>query len=253
MNLCINDILECMEEVKICDYSDYDYKNEFWDKANRKYEHKLEVRVVSDLLEKYSSSFRNILDAGCGFGRLAPAYKDKFQECYMVDFAENLLSQAEKSLEPKDKFKFYKQSLYDLKIDKNVDAIISIRTLHHLNEVNKLFKRYYEALTINGILILDIPNFYHLKNKIKSKNKKREQMIQLSETFYNYDPNFIIENLKKTGFNILSFRQLGLFRVNLLKKYIPATLLVNTEICLNNFIKQSHIAPSVYVVAKKCG
>ena len=75
-------------------------------------------------------------------------------------------------------------------------------------------------------------------------------MIELSKNFYNYNPQFIVEKLKETGFNILSFRQLGLFRVNLLKKYLPASLLVNTELFLNNFIKHTHIAPSVYVIAK---
>ena len=242
-----------MNDIGICDYSDYDYKTDFWDNANRKYEHHLEIKMVSELLKTYADSFNTILDAGCGFGRMAPSYQSQFSQCHMVDFAENLLNQANEQLEPKEKFKYYKQSLYELHLEESVDAIISIRTLHHLNEVNTLFKKYYETLHKNGILILDIPNYFHLKNKLFKKNKKKEDMIELSKNFYNYNPQFIIEKLKKTGFNILSFRQLGLFRINLLKKYIPARLLVNTELFLNKFIKHTHIAPSVYVIAKKCG
>lgn len=242
-----------MNEIGICDYSDYDYKTDFWNNTNRKYEHQLEITMVSKLLKKYSSSFNSILDAGCGFGRMAPAYEAYYNKCYMVDYAQNLLKQASEALEPKYKFKYYKQSLYDLEIEKKVDAIISIRTLHHLNNVSVLFKKYYENLNTNGILIIDIPNYYHLKNKIVNKEKKKDNMVELSKNFYNYNPDFIVENLKKTGFNILSFRQLGLFRINLLKKYIPASFLVNTELFLNNFIKHIPIAPSVYVIAKKCG
>ena len=61
----------------------------------------------------------------------------------MVDYAENLLREAKASLKPQTKFKFYQQSLYDLNINSNVNAIISIRTLHHLNNVDPLFKNYH--------------------------------------------------------------------------------------------------------------
>ena len=242
-----------MNDIGICDYSDYDYKTDFWENANRKYEHQLEQKMVAKLLKSYVTTFNSILDAGCGFGRMAASYQDLFSKCHMVDFAQNLLKQADEQLKPKEKFRYYKQSLYELNIDQPVDAVISIRTLHHLSDVSTLFKRYNEALNNNGVLILDIPNYYHLKNKLIKKNKKKEDMLKLSENFYNYNPQFIVEKLKETGFNILSFRQLGLFRVNLLKKYLPASLLVNTELFLNNFIKHTHIAPSVYVIAKKCG
>ena len=92
----------------------------------------------------------------------------------MVDFAQNLLKQANDQLKPKEKFKYYKQSLYELTIDNPVDALISIRTLHHLNDVTTLFKRYHEVLNNNGVLILDIPNYYHLKNKLIKNNRKKK-------------------------------------------------------------------------------
>ena len=78
---------------------------------------------------------------------------------------------------------------------------------------------------------------YHLKNKLKQPFSKRQAMRQLSETFYNYDPNYIIEKLNQSGFNIMGYRQVGLFRIKLLKKIIPANALVNMELFLNKIIK----------------
>ena len=242
-----------MSELKICDYSDFDYKTEFWVKANRQYEHELEKHMVNRLLRQNSNCFKSILDAGCGFGRMVPSYQKEFEQCYLVDYAKNLLDQAQKELRPKEQFSYFQQSLYELDIETTVDAIISIRTLHHLNNIDELFERYYKTLNPDGTLIIDVPNYYHLKSRMKSPFQERRPMIKLSETFYNYDPYYIIEKLKQRGFNVIDYRQLGLFRINLIKQIIPHQILVRFETFLNRFIKNIHIGPSVYIVAKKCG
>ena len=49
-----------MGEVTICDYSDYDYKSEFWTNQNRQYEHLLELDVINRLLKQYVHQKRSI-------------------------------------------------------------------------------------------------------------------------------------------------------------------------------------------------
>ena len=44
-----------MSELKVCDYSDYDYKTEFWSNGNRQYEHELELSIVNQLLRTYGN------------------------------------------------------------------------------------------------------------------------------------------------------------------------------------------------------
>ena len=242
-----------MSDGNICDYSGYDYKKEFWVKSNRSYEHQLELKMVKQLLNQYCTQFDSILDAGCGYGRMSPAYQSLFKKCYMVDYANNLLKEAKETLIDNDKFTFYQQSLYDLKLNTCVNAIISIRTLHHLTNVDTLFKKYHSALDKSGILILDVPNYYHIKNRLKAPFENRQNMVKLSDTFFNYDPYYIVDKLKNSGFNIIGYRQVGLFRIDKLKRLIPANILVNIEFILNIFLKNTHISPSVYIIAKKCG
>ena len=172
-----------MKDATICDYSDYDYNAEFWINQNRQYEHKLELKVVNQLLQKYAKGTINICDAGCGFGRLFKAYENLFNCFYLVDYAKNLLDQAQERLKDHQNINYHQSSLYDLQLPAKMDAIISIRTLHHLNDVDQLFSVFYRLLDDKGILILDIPNHYHIKNLIKNPFKPKQNNI-IHNRFY---------------------------------------------------------------------
>ena len=78
-------------------------------------------------------------------------------------------------------------------------------------------------------------------------------MTELSPMFYNYDPKYVIQELKNTGFQILEQSPVGLFRVGIIKRLFPATWLRSIETIITIFLKKYHISPSIYVVAKKCG
>ena len=243
-----------MNKTKICDYSNYDYQTEFWTNKNREYEHGLEDKLISTLIRKYANNKKAICDAGCGFGRLFNSYKRQFEEYHLVDYADNLLKQAKDVYGSIKSIHFYKQSLYEMKINKKVDSIISIRTLHHLENVDLLFQSFNKNLNDNGILILDIPNHYHIKNKLKHPFKKKKNKVMLSESYYNYRPQFIIEKLNKNGLNVIDKYQVGLFRIGFIKRIFPPNVLISLEMTLNIFLKSLNIAPSVYIVAKKeCG
>jgi len=242
-----------MNQPGICDYTNYNYNDEFWKKTNREYEHLLEVSMVNTLLSKHADKKNTIMDAGCGFGRLYPSYNGIFTNYILVDYAQSLLDEAKQTLGQSQNISFIQQSLYDLEMEKKVDAIISIRTLHHLHDVEPLFKRLYNSLSDSGILILDIPNYYHIKNRIKSPFIKRIPKVKQSENFFNYDPDYIIRHLKKCGFSVIDQRCLGLFRSPVIKKLISPKLLVGIETYLNRWIKWLTITPSVVIVVKKCG
>ena len=153
--------------------------------------------------QKHVKKNGRLLDAGCGFGRLYPAYENHCRHAILVDYAQNLLDQAKESIHSPN-ITLSKQSLYDLHVSEPVDVIISIRTLHHLNDVRQLFKQFNLALTNNGTLILDIPNKLHVKNRLRHlllgrlKELFKPSDTKLGEHFYNYHPTRIINELTKT-------------------------------------------------------
>ena len=237
---------------KICDYSGYDYKNAFWVNQNRDYEHALETSIIHHLLIKYFKDKKDLLDAGCGFGRLFNTYNGLFTSYHLVDYAEHLLKEAKDNISDHAAVTFYQQSLYNLTLKHPIDSILSIRTLHHLNDLDTLFHQFNSVLSLNGRIILDIPNQYHIKNRIKHLFKPQpSSFTKRSECYYNYDPKYVFKKLKKYGFKILDYRQVGLFRTPIIKRIIPKEILVYIESLMNYFIKTFNIGPSVYIVAEK--
>ena len=73
----------------------------------------------------------------------------------------------------------------------------------------------------------------------------------LSESYYNYRPQFIDEKLNKNGLNVIDKYQVGLFRIGFIKRIFPPNVLISLEMTLNIFLKSLNIAPSVYIVAKR--
>ena len=45
-----------MMSQNICDYSDYDYKTEFWENGARQYEHAIECSVLRRIFKKYATN-----------------------------------------------------------------------------------------------------------------------------------------------------------------------------------------------------
>ena len=238
---------------QLCDYSDFDYKKKFWDDSNRQYEHESEIFYVHYLLKKYCNSHQVLIDAGCGFGRLFTSYESLFNSFILIDYASNLLNQAKTQISTMKPIQFIQQSLYPLTLPQQADAMISIRTLHHLNDITSLFNQFNRSLFVGGILILDVPNHYHLKYKIKNllKRNKRNSLIKISNCYYNYDPDYIIDCLNNHGFRVKKKIQVGLFRLPIIKQIIPSRILVQCEQMLNNIYSNWNIGPSVYLVCEK--
>ena len=239
----------------ICDYSDYDYKTDFWENADRKYEHDLESNTLHRIFKQYCSEQNSIIDAGCGFGRLFSTYQSYFSTFTLIDYAKELLEQAKNHINDDKRVTFKQQSLYSISVDAPADVLISIRTLHHLNDLSTLFQQFNQSINKNGILILDIPNKIHLKNRIKFLFK-REQLfndepLKLSENFYNYNPAVVLKELTDAGFLIQKRIPIGLFRIPVIKKIIPSKVLIFIEKWGSMIISNSYLAPNLYVVAKK--
>ena len=239
----------------ICDYSDYDYKTSFWNQSNRQYEHELELSVLNHIFKTHCSNYASILDAGCGFGRLFESYQPYFSHYILFDYAQNLIDEAESTLHHIKAIDYIQGSLYDINLPSSCDVILSIRTLHHLNDLNTLFDNFYKTLSPGGTLILDIPNKTHIKNRIKQWFRGQfymnESSIQLSDHFYNYHPDHVIRLLIDFGFRIQYRYQVGLFRIPIIKKIIPTQILINVEKWFNKLLGYFNYAPSVYVVAIK--
>ena len=159
---------------------------------------------------EYIKEDQNILDLGCGNGRLLDSLKSKRIEYLGIDQSEKLIKLAGQK-HPQNKFEAMKME--DLGLgDAEFDAAFMIASLHHLDsdgrqkalcEANRILKE-------NGILFITVWNLW--QPKYQRYIKKNEALIHwknsagsvLAERYYHaYTKDELENDLKSAGFKII--------------------------------------------------
>ncbi|NQY73860.1 MAG: methyltransferase domain-containing protein [Candidatus Margulisbacteria bacterium] len=244
-----------MNKPPVSDYSTYNYQT-YWTEHDRRYENLCERQTLSKLLSQYPPS-NTILDAGCGFGRLFPIYEPFAKEFYLLDYANNLLSQAKKSIHH-PQVTFLKGNMYEIPLKNNtVNTVISIRTLHHLKEPAIFFKEVYRVLDKNGYFIFECPNKKHLlqiARLITGKshyNPFSKVPLERSHTFYNFHPKYIDDLLIKQSFETIKILNTSFFRSPFIKKKISPKKLASMDAVFQSFFSRLNLTPSIFYLVKK--
>jgi NADH dehydrogenase [ubiquinone] 1 alpha subcomplex assembly factor 5 len=146
----------------------------------------LKIEAVEILLERLldiKNSFENTLDIGCSMGEVANyiakhhILSNKIKNIYQIDEFNHIL----------DKNPYPNKilgSLEELNIDKKFDLIISVFSLHNVNNINKVFNKIYNLLNKNGLFICAIPTIGNFANL-------EEALIKTELELYNgYSPRF---------------------------------------------------------------
>ena len=137
------------------------------------------------------------------------------------------------------------------------DLVISIRTLHHIQEPNLFFSESHRVLKSDGYFIFEIPNQKHLLNRIRyflgrlSQNPYGNQQLKLGQAYYNFNPSVIESTLVSTGFKIIDKKPLSFFRSGLLKKVFSFRFLSKLDLIFQSLFSSTLLTPSILVMCKK--
>jgi len=97
------------------------------------------------------------MEFGAGTGLLSFYLKDWFSEITLVDSSREMLNMAEQKMETGEHSKF-KTLFLNLEMDEYngnpFDIIYSQMVLHHIKDINAIFKKFYHLLTPGGILAI---------------------------------------------------------------------------------------------------
>lgn len=243
--------------MAICDYAGYDYKKEFWEKVDRSYEDRCERRTLTHLIKQASPAPEVILDAGCGFGRLFDTYAPLASSFILLDYAQHLLDQAKQTIHH-SQVQFVQGNLLEIPLKtESVDLVLTVRTLHHLQNPSIFFKEVHRILQPQGYFIFEIPNKRHLVNMVRYALGKLKQSpwstdpLILKETFINYHPDTILALLDTTGFSKITSLNTSFFRNGFLKKYIPTRVLCGLDHLFQTLFSWTNLTPSIYILARK--
>lgn len=169
-------------------------------------------RILDDLVEYYVKIYNhknsiNILDAGCGTGRIISKLS-KYGNTFGIDASPTAIEICQSKGLSNVKI----ADLNEWQSEKEFDVIISLDVLYHQSFINidKIIKSFHNSLRSNGVLILNLPAFNALKRQhdIVVGGNKRFRMKDIER--------LLVQN----GFNVFtkSYRYPLLFKFILLRK-----------------------------------
>ena len=246
-----------MSEKVISDYNGYDYKTEFWENADRKYEDQADRMAIRKLLPKRMDKFADI---GGGYGRLAGEYLKRAHKIYIFDYSKTELAQAKEIYG--DKIETKAGDIYKLPFhDNELDGLMMVRVTHHLKDLPKAISELYRVLKPGGVAVIEVANKRTLpkmaryitgRSKVNPFDKKVANYKEISKDgFYNYHPKYVEEIFAKTGFNQERVLSVSNFRSKALKKVFKTNNLVKMENAAQQILAPVRFAPSIYYKLRK--
>lgn len=126
------------------------------------------AKYIVELTQQHDAPGNNILDLGCGTGKISVLLAQKGFNIIGVDNSVEMLTEAEQKFRNSNITpKLYKQDIRNLNIKEKVDIVIStFDTFNYLltkEDLLKVFSNIYEVLNPKGLLVFDINTYYYLK------------------------------------------------------------------------------------------
>ncbi|WKZ30588.1 MAG: class I SAM-dependent methyltransferase [Candidatus Dojkabacteria bacterium] len=254
--------------------NDYTY-DAFW--AGREYEHLAEIHCISRLLQKYAPNQENkvIMDVGGAYGRLSPLYRDTFKHFVISDYSTIELRHAAKDLEKyKEKMNLVAMNVYKVPFQNDTfDTLMSVRLIHHIASPEIMMEEMYRILKPGGIFILEAAHKQHILGFFKAlfqgklseffandphrvaHNPSESQGIKEGQEsiMFSFTADHIVEVAKSTGFSLKEVVACSFFRLPMVKKLFPTSLLLGLEKVAQALLSWTRITPSLLFVFEKPG
>lgn len=166
-----------------------------------------EIDITKFCFDGYSSGL--ILDAGCGNGNILMHALKLFPGINInyvgLDFSRNMLKKAVARAREKSNAPFFQGSITNLPFkDNTFDRVICsgvVTYLESIDEAERSIKELYRILKPDGILTIDFFNKFSPKVMARSILQR-----DLSNSPKHISPFWFIKELKKIGFDLITYR-----------------------------------------------
>jgi ubiquinone/menaquinone biosynthesis C-methylase UbiE len=187
-------------------YEGIEYK-QYWNGLQKRKLDELEQVIVRKLLP---NSGHRIIDVGCGYGRLADCYMDRFQQVIMVDGSISLLRQAfEKT---RGKAIYIASDVTHLPFrTASFDAVLMIRVFQHIEDSRAFLFELHRLLCNDGRFVFSYCNKQNLLRVIQwligtnLENPFTTEPIGVGSTFISHHPKAVHQLLRETGFSSMQY------------------------------------------------
>jgi SAM-dependent methyltransferase len=239
---------------RIIDYGESTYRRDFWVKG-REYEDLAERIALRRTLPRHG---QRLLELGAGFGRLAPLYEG-YDEVVLLDYSESLLQDASKTCGT-DGFRYAACNWYHLPFaDATFDTIVTVRVLHHAEDLPALFKEIARVLAPGGVYVLEFANKRNLKAIARYALRRQtwspfaQEPVEFYPMHWDFHPRWMRAQLERVGLRVESQLTASHFRAGFLKRAFPARWLAAADGALQWTGRYFQWTPSVIMKARASG
>lgn len=188
-------------------YEGIDYQ-EHWEGPHQARQDALERHLLSGLLP---ASGRRIVDLGCGYGRLAPIYLDRFEVSVLYDGSLSLLQEAQRI--HGDRVTLVAGDLSRLPFrDATFDCVMSIRVLQHVRDLPAVLGPVRRVSAPGSAFVF---SYYNKRNALRvlrypqtrtRGNPFTTESAEISPTMIAHHPRRFEDLLVDAGFSSPTYR-----------------------------------------------
>lgn len=240
----------------VCDYDGSDYQASFWEHGGREYEDRVEAVALRRLLPPGGDL---LLELGAGAGRNTLRYRG-FQRIVLLDYSHTQLRQAQERLGHSQRYIYVAADVYRLPFVPGLfDAATMIRTFHHMAEAPRALSQVRQALKPGAVFILEFASKLNLKAILRYLLRRQSwspfslQPVEFAPLNFDFHPRQVRRWLHEQGFALERQLTVSHFRLGLLKRLFPTSLLVAADSLAQLTGDWWQLTPSVFTRSRAVG
>lgn len=235
---------------QVIDYEGSDYQERFWARGGREYEDLAERIALRKLLPPTG---RRLVEFGAAFGRLADLYGG-YDQVILLDYSRSLLRQAQARWGADGRFLFVAANLYRLPlVGGAVDTAVMVRVMHHLADVPAALAQIRRTVAPGGVFVAEYASKRHLKSIARYALRRQDWSpfdpapYEFAPLNFDFHPAWMSRQLHAAGFATQRELAVSHFRLPLLKRLAPATVLAAADGAVQSVGALWKLTPSVFV------
>lgn len=192
-------------------YEEVEYKD-FWKENSKRNLDLLEKIIVSSLIPARG---RRIIDIGCGFGRLAECYLDRFEQVIVLDGSLTLLRQAQEVVGKRATYVAADANRLPFR-PASFDCLLLIRIFHHLHDSQTILSEVSRVLCDKGTFVFNYCNKLSLRQlifwllRLERANPLTLAPAGVGTRFITHHPKYVHQLLKQNGYSDMKYLGAGI-------------------------------------------
>jgi ubiquinone/menaquinone biosynthesis C-methylase UbiE len=240
----------------LCDYEGSGYRTDFWEGQGRDYEDLTERLALRRLLPPRG---QRVVHLGAGFGRMTGELGG-YDQVIVLDYSRTMLHDAQNHLGTDQRYVYVAADIYHLPLaNGSCDAAVMERVIHHMADVPAALAQIRAVLAPGAPFVLEYASKRNLKAIVRYGLRRQAwnpfdlEPVEFVKLNFDFHPDYMRRCLHDAGFETERRLALSYFRLGVLKRLVPLSLLVALDRLLQPTGQIAPFSPSVFTLNRATG